>query len=534
MSSMSPKTDKLPRSLLREADLLRPIPQLHIRALITLKRLCGRPDMQGHTCAGLASRLPVPDQFRFFGPTEVRSGAVLESLRRKRNRAVLSAAGLLLAVAKGMAAQECVGAGVSPTMYRRLLSEQFVNVASPASSNSIGNFASYSSADGTITFSGRSVLANDRVVVVKASGSGADGRLGILSAGEPSGNVSVSTQVHLLTSRQSLIYTLSSCVEHDRLERAAMQAYDQRMLQLDSNAASLEALRRIVRLQGDTATRARLIERSRLARPVSKIDSLMLDSLLLEQAVAVLAIQVARRDTGRTTDTQRLAARNERARALQQADKAYVVRGFKISWWSLGVGFASNSFRRFDSTAVVASQLTSKSFVSPEVNVQYATYSLGSGPWSSWYLSVGARATNTDNFDALDKMELSETSQYGVNVGDRQRTKKVTAYAGDYRRNVKSLTFLADAYIFALGDQRAAFHVYPSFILAHRSKPETNTGVGFLLLYKNAEGTSNLVNAEVFVELNDLANVNQSELSAWKRGQLGLRFTLPLTFTAKE
>lgn len=65
-------------------------------------------------------------------------------------------------------------------------------------------------------------------------------------------------------------------------------------------------------------------------------------------------------------------------------------------------------------------------------------------------------------------------------------------------------------------------------------KPTTNFGFGFLMAFKNKEKTENTINAELYINFQDMANTSDSDNNLVERSNYGLRFTFPINFNLKN
>jgi hypothetical protein len=106
-------------------------------------------------------------------------------------------------------------------------------------------------------------------------------------------------------------------------------------------------------------------------------------------------------------------------------------------------------------------------------------------------------------------------------------------FQGSYENNLLTATLNADFYYFLFEDNKAAIHFYPEQRIAKGIEPITNLGLGFLLTFKNQSNSNNIINAEVYASLLDVANNRNSDNNLLTRSSYGLRFTFPINFNSQ-
>src|SRR4051812_30231250 len=69
--------------------------------------------------------------------------------------------------------------GLSPMLYKKVLNQQFTNLITGQSKNSIGNFGALDLKEAEVSFAGNAIFNNGSVLGLKASGAVSDGLLSL-------------------------------------------------------------------------------------------------------------------------------------------------------------------------------------------------------------------------------------------------------------------------------------------------------------------------------------------------------------------
>ena len=97
--------------------------------------------------------------------------------------------------------------GLSPSVFKRVLNQQFTNLITGKSKNSIGNFASLNLKESEVSFSGCTIFPNNSVLTVKVSGAVSDGMFAIFSNSKLNTEVALGIQYNYLApGKKSLSY----------------------------------------------------------------------------------------------------------------------------------------------------------------------------------------------------------------------------------------------------------------------------------------------------------------------------------------
>jgi hypothetical protein len=107
-------------------------------------------------------------------------------------------------------------------------------------------------------------------------------------------------------------------------------------------------------------------------------------------------------------------------------------------------------------------------------------------------------------------------------------TKKYSVYT-DPITEAKSWSLFLNFYLISLNNS-TALHIYPTYNIFDEGKNNFNTGIGYVISLKNSKKDAPVINAEGYVEFQDVFNELNSASPFIKRNEIGIRFTLPFNF----
>lgn len=443
---------------------------------------------------------------------------------------------------------------INTTLLKRLLKREFTQIYGPETKNGIGNYASLEPNSSSVAFSGNIVRKND-AISIKASGGVSDGMLSLFSNNKWSNNIGLDVQYNMFLKNKRGWNTVS-------LNAKEYQYYEDERSKIDC-AFKSEQFKDI---QAESCLKTQVLENELIiAKSKLQQDSLKartyenkltlfqnknLDSLtyyrvkLAESTISYLndsvAFQLKRQEFERLKcecnsllklcdkeiENQRLIKRNKAIKALENDLKLI---GFRVHWFSFGYGVSNNSFRLYDPTKPFDQQFTLNSFATQEIRFQFNTYRKSRAD-GSYYASLWIKGSNADNFESLTKNDFEEITTDTSSTTVRKNTKKFSAYSGDYKKDLRSMAFGGDFYLF-IPNNVMAFHFYPKYTVIQNLQPETSFGLGILMPFRKIGEEKTIINAELFMNTPNVFKTNGvTESNYFKRSEFGLRFTAPINF----
>lgn len=417
--------------------------------------------------------------------------------------------------------------GEEPTIFAKVLNQQFSNLVTGQSSTSIGNFASVTPTDARIDFAGNFITSKGSVFTMKASGKATDGLVAVFENSKLNTDVSLDFKYHVLSlHRRSLsINRDSGLLYEQKLEGAKYDFRSERLkITYGRSLLGLEKKRETVQKELDSLN-ALLSAANQQKDAATLLYEISVREHLCDSVAFATVLQAS-------TLTQ---LRNLHAVTIAKVEKlaSFTVRGFEMNWWSFGYKVSNRKFKLFYPAATFEAQIVDSSFVSHEASVQWSYYKWRSQGFKTFFTSIGLTLGYDDNFSSLDKREVSETVNYGPTSGTRSVNKKFDAYEGDYEKKLVSLNIYSDNYFFLFNENKAALHFNPEWVIKKNEKPKANCFTGLLLSFKKKDEETTWLNAEIYYQFQDMFKASESDYKLFERNAIGLRFAFPIQFKIK-
>lgn len=433
-------------------------------------------------------------------------------------------------------------------LFKRLLKREFTKIYSPDTKNGIGNYASIEPVGTTVNFSGNIILKSD-IISIKANGGVSDGIVSLFSNNKWSNNIGLDVQYNLfltnnwnyvsLDAMEYLNYTRAltegKCTElaYDFVDDRTESCYKANLLEneliilkseIQKHAKSRNDFKsKLIKDHQDSVSLAESelaylkdsvtlhVKQQEIIRLRCECDGLCMLSKNMIDSIEVYVSRKAKKKWNR-----------------EQLDNLDVL-GFRINWFSFGYGVSNNSFRLYDPTQPFDSQFSLNSFLTQEVRFQFNRYAKHKNG-NTYYVSLWLKGSIADNFESLTQNDFEEINSDTSSNTVRKNIKKFSAYSGDYKKDLYSLTFGSDFYYFIKGNV-LAFHIFPKHTSFQNLQPETSLGVGILMPFRKAGDDKSIVNAELFMNTPNLFKTNGvTESNYFKRSEYGIRLTAPISF----
>lgn len=485
-------------------------------------------------------------------------------------------------------AQDTLEIGYNPYLYKKLINKEFANLISPQSKNILGNFASIDFEKSEINFAGNYIFENGSILGIKANGSSSDGILPIFSNSKFNSKIGLDIQYNLMDlSKKVLYYQTDNYKKYTTARRNLINQYELKYNQIQFGLDSIKLLSELNTLNA-VKGKAKIKELEINSRydsitSVSKVNKFEIEKLKIEKRIKQetdllkndsLKIELSKIELNLKFQKKRLAdfgiyqlfkkdsielclseiytlisqkekelmilpSKKElekelmiwKAKELTKIQNEIEIKGFQIGWFSIGYGIENNSFSLINASAIFKEQVTSKSYLNHKINLQYSFYKYSPFSYNSFFAAFGGSISIQDNLAELSKRDISEKQEIGDTPGERTLTKSYSAYSGDYKTDLTSISFYGDFYYFLFDENKGAVHFYPEYKIKEKYEPQINLGFGFLMSYRGKD--KNLINAEVYYNLMDIDNSNKSDYNLFKRSQIGMRFTFPIIFNSK-
>ncbi len=430
-----------------------------------------------------------------------------------------------------VSAQPGPPAPAPPTVYyiddltfKKIVNNQFINIITGQTKNTIGNFGSIDFKDASATLNASKITKNSNVFSINVNAAVNDGFSSIFTNSKLNSDVSAQFRFSLLNpQKRTITYIQSSIIKRDAeiIRIRASSNAEKNLLQTKQSFINAQ----ILKLHADAVS----LGVQAMASPAdvsiaaqAAHNKYVIDSLKYIKARDLNDINAA---------TQAI---TEKEAALVKKAKLEIpeITGFAFGWINFVYKATSQSFRLFDGTAAYNDQVKKDNYISHRAGIEYNYYKWSSHAGESWFFSLGGALEVANNLAGLTKIELNDLTNYSSTPGQRTSSKKYNVYAGNYVKGLIGGKFYADYYKFIFDNNMAAIHLYPQIQLQKSEKPIYSAGIGFMVAFKDQkdEKGKNILNAEVYANFLDLTNVRSAENRLLERNDIGIRFVFPIKF----
>jgi hypothetical protein len=432
--------------------------------------------------------------------------------------------------------------------FNDIINKQFSNLITGRITNTIGNFAALDIEKTKVNFAANHIQKNGNVFALNASGGISDGFFNIFNNSELNTNVSLDLQYHFINRKKRLkiVYDYFQNKELKNKENEIKEIYskdslfiankhERNILLMDN--FRLESLKD--KLGGKRASlinnRISINNNDSLSIVNAYIDSLDYEISLIDLKTKSINNKLKVISDTTWIDDNKLEIGNKRADALDRVDRRNLdIKGFRFAWLSIGYMVRRDVFKIFNSSLDFSNQIRNENFISHEFRIQYSIYHWSDDYFKTYFVSGGISYGYKNNISDLNKTEISEVTNYGVNVNDRTTTETYTAYVGEYINGQNQLNGCADLYYFLFSKNQVGVHFYPQVRLTKGQKPIYSIGFGLLFPFKDKKNEKSIVNAEIYYNWVDISKSTENSYNLFKRNNIGLRFAFPINFNPER
>lgn len=411
-------------------------------------------------------------------------------------------------------------------IFKKIYNRQFAALVTNSSNSNFGNYAAFDIKETEASLGLSTIFDSGSVLSFKASGGVNDGFFELFS------NSVFNTKVGFEAKFQHSLSYKPISINNDALRRYEVERKNIiRWYALESDdshikftqCATLKMLKKIK--EEESRKLDSLINRG--VGALATDEKLALQEAILVSRIRLDSIKAAIEDLppAYLVKSGVMDAYKEKIRKLN-LDSA--VGGYNMSWFSYSYSVNNNSMFLVDSVKDAGNRILENVFVSQEVKIQFSTYR-----WrmqNSYYYHLGLAGALGDNLKDLKKIDVVERKRLGVADTLNETEKKMTAFDGPYRENIKSVTLYGEAYYFLGKRDRIAAHLNSEWKVADFSKAIWNLGVGLLFSAKDGKDNTTIVNFELYYRFNDLLHHTESDLRLWDRNSMGVQLAFPIKF----
>lgn len=411
------------------------------------------------------------------------------------------------------------------SQYQKIINKEFNSVINGSGKTSIGNYLSLDIKDTRLTFNATKNFKNGDYLSLNANGGLSDGYFAILNNSKLNSNVGLTLMYNMCLKSSSISYHIKELDKLNKKNEDADRNYNYLIKSANNSYKLLQSSLNLINAELDSVNSE--LRKNNLSA-LQKANYDFYKSKLVYQKDSIQA----KIDTKRTDEEI-----NDNALSLKKKDKSNAIdqfeyTGITMNWFSFGLGLQNNNFNLFDSKVPsLENQISKQNFVVWNASIEYNIYKWNQYSKPTYYLLLGLKGSIDDNFSDLNKIEISDTKTLADSNTKRTINKKINAFEGEYEKKLISAKFYIDFYRFFFKNI-AAIHFFHDMNFKQNSKTVNNLGIGLLYSFKDGDinDSKTKVNTELYFRLKDISNNTNSDLSIWKRNELGIRLSIPVSF----
>lgn len=231
--------------------------------------------------------------------------------------------------------------------------------------------------------------------------------------------------------------------------------------------------------------------------------------------------------------------KNEKKNEIVEKIDAIQAKVFHLRYLTLGYSATREDFTLFLPENSLDKQIREEDYVTQSFTIGYSLASNLKGVKNNSakdakfgikrLLSGGVKFSLTNNIARLKKWDVVD-SQIINDSTNRTLMREQNVLLGEYRKDIKGLTFYSDNYIFLNEKGTYAIHVNPEHSILEFQKPVTTIRLGILVPFKKLDEPKTKVNIELFYHMRDIFNNVLDEDSFQRRNQIGIQASFPFNF----
>lgn len=219
---------------------------------------------------------------------------------------------------------------------------------------------------------------------------------------------------------------------------------------------------------------------------------------------------------------------NRYKKEIQNLESNAPYTAIQYSWFSFTGGFSRKNYYTFDASSSFGDQIAKNDLTTAKAGITFNFYHEKSFPRKIMLLNVGGLWYKDNNTSLLSTQEIVQVKTIKNITADTARTitRKYNAYTDPiYEYNVWS--FFSNLYLIH-SSKTFAFHIFPSVDIYKGGNTITNIGLGYIVSFKSQKKPEqSIINAEGYIQFNDLFNDMDDGSKFWNRNIIGVRFTIP-------
>jgi hypothetical protein len=450
--------------------------------------------------------------------------------------------------------------------WNKTLNNAFLTILGAKSDNAqIGNYASLDPVAGSFTFKGSIPIGKEdskRISYLSLLAKGdliSDSYASLFSNSKLNTNVGIEAQWHVrlgsnhFTVKKSVIgqYTYESALLQHKMEDATIRNEllkekvegDVELMKyqfetLDSQIAKTKRDREVARQitdnlfrQHPTDVAAKKKWADSLVRISGELEKFRADSASLQFKHDSLTDIIA--DWSNYSYNLDQHVFNEYERKNKSLDSLLSIEEVEFNWFTITAGTGKKKYYTYREGIPFSEQITKNTLATWKIGITWNYFFQSRLNQQAYYINFGISRGEDNNTALLVTQEVVQEKVVKNTVGDT--TRKISQKYNVYTDTIVSVPQwnLAANFYYLFGKRTSGLHFFPTLNIPDNNKSYTNLGLGYIVSFINNKKDQPIINAEGYVQFNDVFNSTEIPGTFWNRNEIGIRFSLPIALLSK-
>jgi hypothetical protein len=227
------------------------------------------------------------------------------------------------------------------------------------------------------------------------------------------------------------------------------------------------------------------------------------------------------------------AAMAEYTAKTEKLDTIFTLKEVRFNWFTIVASIGKKNYYTFYDSLPFSNQLTKHDLTTWKLGLLWNYFSQNSISNHATYLNIGIARMEDNNTNLLSTKDVNEETAIKNSGGDTVR--KISKTYKAYTDNVSDTSqwMVSANFYFLFGKRTSGFHIFPSLYMPDGLTGYFNGGVGYIVSFINNKKDQPVINAEGYIQFNDVFNSLKVSTNFLKRNEIGIRFVFPIALLSK-
>lgn len=441
--------------------------------------------------------------------------------------------------------------GFSSETFHYLVNREFSKLVTGQSTIGVGTYASLDVQKTEATFSPSIGFKNGNILNFTFKGGATDGVSSVFNYSKLNTNLSFELQYNTLGKKFQTIYFDSETLRNYKADSTKIcTEYNRTILeleclsQLNTFYVEIEKLNKVIKESQSEIDNLNTALKSTndetiIALISARINFIDCQKKIYLENLKLYNTKIAEYHNDATHEEEKtdkmykmLSLNNKKAKNLEDLRSKLEITGVAMYWFSFSYKIRNDAFKLLDPTETFADQVKKKDYISHEFKSQFTLYHHTTSKLvKTLYLAAALTYKYKSNYLDLSKLTVTDTQTVGSSgTAVREISNNYIAYQGDYKTGVNQVDMDIDFYCLFFNKNLIGIHVFPNSQFKEDLKPSHNLGIGIVLPFKDKTKEASIINAELYYNILNVFNSEDSNKSLLERNDIGFRFTFPFNF----